>query len=197
MLHRLLNHVDDHPLRIITASTTFLAILDTARRFDWDMLIKLVTFAGVLITTLIGATTLYRKWFGVKKLKRPMSHVLIIDDSDHDLQLYSEGFSKANCKVITRSRFDGAVETLEDDKQRIDLVLLDARMPGQDVTCMYQRILTIRPGTPIVIYSGVDLRNDIIRELVRISPPTFAIKDNSIDLFVERLVKMFRLGKIV
>jgi len=192
ILLRALEHIDRHPLRQTIANCIVSCVF-----FLSSVPIDAIIARSIGIVTLaIALTTLYRKWFSKKRAKLIMSEILIIDDCEQDLQLFGEAFERAHCHVTTRSRFAGAVETLEGPR-KLDLVLLDAKMPGEDIRQMYQRVLSIRPGTPVVIFSGADLPTDVMHDLVRISPPTIAIKDSRFDLFAEGLIRKFRLGRQV
>lgn len=194
MNFRLLNHFDDHPIRGISTNATFLALMEGARHFDLDMAIKLTVWFGGVTTLAMSCTSLYRKWFGAKRI-RSMSNILIIDDNEVDLDLYAQAFTRAHCKVTRRVRFEEAIETLEGPR-KLDLVLLDARIPGHDLVAMYRRILSIRSNIPVVIYSGVLPSHEVTQELVQISPPTIALKDSRIDPFIQGLIAKFRLGKV-
>lgn len=184
-------HFDQHPMRLIASNSIVFAFISVLQKASWDLIITRTI--GVL-TIGISLVTLYRKLFSKRHQKLIMRDILIIDDDEEDLMLYSRAFTRANCKVTTRSRFEGAMETLQ-GARKIDLVLLDVKIDNHKVWEMYRAIQTERPTLPVVIYSGSAVDQDTLDKILHVGPTMIALKNADFDGFVRMVIDYLRLGQ--
>lgn len=78
-----------------------------------------------------------------------MSTVLIVDDEQHIRLLYEEELKDEGYQVVTASNGREALEALE--RQPVDLVLLDIKMPEMDGSEFLRRVRERNTTLPIII----------------------------------------------
>ena len=81
--------------------------------------------------------------------------VLVADDDPiarDILQIYLESIG---CRVQVVTNGDDALRACEEGADRIELVILDARMPGPSPSELYELVRRISPSVPILYCSGV------------------------------------------
>lgn len=94
-----------------------------------------------------------------------MSHVLIIDD-DTDICLLLERFLKRNDFLVSKA-FSAAKGLQLLEKESIDLVLCDFRLPDAEGMDVLQKIKVMKPETAVIIitgYSDVKVAINCIRQ---------------------------------
>ncbi|MGI9495461.1 MAG: response regulator [Mariniblastus sp.] len=87
--------------------------------------------------------------------------ILIVDDDLDILANLSDILSELGYDIITAASGQQALEKLEeaDEGQRLDLCLLDFKMPGMDGVELLEKIHERRPGVPAIMvtaYAGED-----------------------------------------
>jgi DNA-binding NtrC family response regulator len=85
-------------------------------------------------------------------LASPVPHVLIVDDDDGICHLLEQLLVESGYAVSTCREASGALEELE--KEHIDLVLTDVRLPGMSGVELTKRIVERWPGVPIIVMTG-------------------------------------------
>lgn len=80
------------------------------------------------------------------------AEILIVDDENHILNLFSKLCEHWNCRLSTCTRGERAVDLVRDNDYR--LVLLDLRLPGIDGIETFRQIRAMKKRTPVAILSG-------------------------------------------
>ncbi len=148
------------------------------------------------VTFLLAATALWQKWRGRSRSKQAasrMSELLMIDDSTGDCLLFSRAFRRHRCNVTFVHSGKEAVEVLR-GKQVFDWVLLDARIPGENVLDTFRQIREERPKLGVAIVLGV-LEATVIEAVSSVGFAVFIRKPSSgLAAFVDELVSTLRIA---
>lgn len=80
--------------------------------------------------------------------------VLLVDDEEIVLHLAKAILEKIGCQVKTYTNVREALEAFEKDPHAYDLVITDQTMPSLTGYEFAKKILTMRPGTPIILATG-------------------------------------------
>lgn len=96
-----------------------------------------------------------------KKNKNPKpegsSTILLVDDEEILLQVSSRLLTRLGYEVLVAQNGEQAIETVRQQKEAIDLVVLDMIMPGLDGGATFDRMREIRPDLPVILSSGYSL----------------------------------------
>lgn len=78
--------------------------------------------------------------------------ILIVEDDPAQLRYLESIVSNLGYDTITAADGDAAVETLlRDDRNGVDLVLLDLVLPGLDGFGVLQRVDPVHPGLQVIV----------------------------------------------
>lgn len=86
--------------------------------------------------------------------------VLLVDDNDSVLRFLVSAFTSSHCQVRTASTAEQALDLLGEDPY--DLVVSDIKMPGLSGLDLLRAIKGKRPGTPVVLITGVPSVNSAV-----------------------------------
>ena len=119
--------------------------------------------------------------------------VLMIDDNEDDVELFSTVFAKANTGFEFSYALDATdgLARLKAEGNRIRLVLLDIKMPsrdGKDVLSEIRRIAPLRP-MPVVVFSSSDAPSDVL-ESYRLGANAYVRKPVDLDGWREFLTRL-------
>ncbi|MGC8976913.1 MAG: response regulator [Candidatus Ratteibacteria bacterium] len=78
--------------------------------------------------------------------------ILIIEDNENERLLYEEEMKKEGYDVLTASSGKEGLSIIE--KEKIDLIILDLKMPEMDGLEVLGKILSKRKNLPIIIYTS-------------------------------------------
>ncbi|MDX7821201.1 response regulator [Aeromonas caviae] len=89
---------------------------------------------------------------GQRRLRLPGVHILLVDDSDINLEVATRLLHREGAEVITAIDGERALACLADPARRIDLVLMDVQMPVMDgyEATRRLRLLPGREETPVL-----------------------------------------------
>lgn len=151
--------------------------------------------ALALCTALLAGTALVQKWRGRSRGKstgtRP-SELLMIDDSEDDCDLFARAFRRYHCNVTCVSTGAKALELLR-SRQTFDWVLLDAKIPGENVVDTFRRVRDERPKLGVALFSGA-LEASTIEAISSLGFAIFIKKPSSgLGAFVDDLVSTLRI----
>jgi PAS domain S-box-containing protein len=92
------------------------------------------------------------------------SETILIVEDDKDLRNYLAGILRnLNYRVITTPNAQGALTTLLQDHEPVDLLLTDIVMPGINGRELGRRAQAMRPGLPVLYMTGYS-RNAIVHQ---------------------------------
>jgi DNA-binding NtrC family response regulator len=80
--------------------------------------------------------------------------ILLVDDEEPILALGEQNLSKLGYQVITATDGESALEIYRQEKEQIDLIILDLMMPGMGGMKCLQKILEFDPDAKVVISTG-------------------------------------------
>lgn len=80
------------------------------------------------------------------------NRILIIEDNENERILYKEELEKDGYEVLTASSGREGLSILE--KEKIDLIILDLRMPEMDGLEVLGKVLSKRRNLPVIIYTS-------------------------------------------
>jgi CheY-like chemotaxis protein len=90
--------------------------------------------------------------------------LLWIDDFEPGLALYGKMFEDLGFKVLTASSGETGVHLATLNK--VDVVVTDYEMPGMDGLQVANSIKALKPGTPVLLFSGSSLVPVRVRRVV-------------------------------
>jgi PAS domain S-box-containing protein len=91
--------------------------------------------------------------------------ILIVDDEDQIREITEINLSKLGYKTLQAPDGRKAVKTYQNQKEEIDLIILDINMPNMDgIECMRQ-LLKINPKAKIILASGYPLNPENAQEI--------------------------------
>jgi CheY-like chemotaxis protein len=97
-----------------------------------------------------------------KSISGGTEHILIVDDEYLILELTKKILEKLGYTVTSRNSGTKALKTFRENPDTFDLLITDLTMPGMKGTELIARVLEIRPGFPVILYSGFGI--DITKE---------------------------------
>lgn len=80
--------------------------------------------------------------------------ILLVDDEETIIEVCSQMLQRLGYHVLEASDGQRAVDIFEKEKDAIDIVLLDMRMPGMNGAAVYQRLIQIQPNVKVILFSG-------------------------------------------
>ena len=97
---------------------------------------------------------------GAEQADHEILRVLLVDDNPSLLRFLVSAFTSNGCRVATASTAEEALELLGDGP--FDLVVSDIKMPGLSGLDLLRAIKGKRPGTPVVLITGVPSVNSAV-----------------------------------
>ena len=86
---------------------------------------------------------------------------LIVDDEKIMLDIQSYMLQKIGFNILKATNSAEACQLYEDEKDRIDIVVLDMIMPGEKGTDTYKRLKQMNPDIRVLISSGLEKNGDV------------------------------------
>jgi len=97
-------------------------------------------------------------------IRKPLEgRVLLVDDEESVLGFMRQLLEGWGLQVVSVRHPDDALHWMESEPDRFDLVLTDQTMPGMTGTDLAHELTRLRPGLPVLLYSGHS-------ELLRLAP---------------------------
>jgi len=87
-----------------------------------------------------------------------MEHILLVDDDPDAGLAYQKELEAEGYQVTVVNEGQAAVKQIKDESIR--LVILDIRMPDMDGIEVLGKIMSLRPGLPVIIYTAYDSYRD-------------------------------------
>ncbi|KRT55456.1 PAS domain S-box protein [endosymbiont of Ridgeia piscesae] len=86
--------------------------------------------------------------------ERISGHLLVVDDEHSLIDYLQDLLQSQGCRVTAVDNAQKALECFMDAPESFDLVISDQIMPNMTGSELARRLLAIRPGLPVIIYSG-------------------------------------------
>lgn len=87
-----------------------------------------------------------------------MARILLVDDDAAQRLVCQKELESEGYEIILAADGLEAIEYLK--KEKVDLVVLDIRMPQMDGMEVLGKMLFLRPGLPVILYSAFDSYRD-------------------------------------
>jgi len=100
------------------------------------------------------------------KLAKEPRKILLVDDETAVLDVTTRMLEMLGYKVTATSSSVNALDLFRTDPDQFDLVITDMTMPNMTGDELASKIMKIRPGMPVILYSGNGqiITEDIIKE---------------------------------
>jgi CheY-like chemotaxis protein len=112
--------------------------------------------------------------------------ILLVDDQEMVLEVGKKMLQKLDYTVFVARSGPEAVEVFAKKQNKIDLVILDMRMPNMNGGVVYDRLKKISPDVKVLISSGY-IENNSIRDLMNKGCEGFIQKPFSLQELSERI----------
>ena len=120
-------------------------------------------------------------------------NVLVVDDEDEFREMTSKILTKRGLKVLSAESGEKALEVLE--HSRIDVVLLDVKMPGIDGIETLRRISSLKPLVEVVLLTGhASVESGI--EGMKLGAFDYLMKPIEIDPLLEKLEEAYEKKRL-
>ena len=120
----------------------------------------------------------------VEDTLRGTETVLLIDDEDMIIEVAEELFDQLGYEVLTAGSGKEAIEIFEENKEHIDIVLLDMIMPDMSGGDTYDRMKAIDPDIKVLLSSGYSINGQATE-----------IMDRGCNGFIQKPFKMKELSQ--
>jgi CheY-like chemotaxis protein len=103
----------------------------------------------------------------VDTLRAGTETTLLVDDEEPILVLGEQTLSKLGYQVITATDGESALEIYRQQKEQIDLIILDLMMPGMGGMRCLEKVLELEPHAKVVISTGYSFAGSPERNIER------------------------------
>ena len=110
--------------------------------------------------------------------------VLFVDDEDMIIEVAGELFEQLGYNVLTAKNGKEAIELYEENKEHIDIVLLDMIMPDMSGSDTYDKMRKINPDIKVLLSSGYSINGQATE-----------IMDRGCNGFIQKPFKMKELSQ--
>jgi two-component system response regulator (stage 0 sporulation protein F) len=116
--------------------------------------------------------------------------ILIIEDNENERLLYKEELEKEGYEILTASSGKEGLSFIENEK--LDLIILDLRMPEMDGLEVLGKILSKRKNLPVIIYTSYSqYRNNFLSW----AADAYIIKSADMDELKNKIKEILRSKK--
>lgn len=109
---------------------------------------------------------------------------LIVDDEEIVLEIEEFMFQKIGFEILIANNSAQACQLYEDEKDQIDLVVLDMIMPDENGANTYKRLKKINPNIKVLVTSGMG-KDKAVNEIIKDWPNGFLRKPFKFDEFTK------------
>jgi CheY-like chemotaxis protein len=92
--------------------------------------------------------------------------ILLVDDEETIIEVCTKMLQRLGYHVLEAIDGQQAIDIFEKQKDAIDIVLLDMRMPGMNGAAVYNRLIKIQPNVKVILFSGY-FENQQIRKILK------------------------------
>ena len=122
-----------------------------------------------------------------------MPRILVVDDEKDIRDILERFFTKKKYEVLTSESGEEAISLLE--KEKIDAVLLDIRMPGMNGLDALRSMLKLRPDMPVIMVTG-ETDEEIAKSSLREGAFDYVMKPLNFD-YLERTLHLKLAQKLL
>ena len=87
--------------------------------------------------------------------------ILLVDDKEMALAVGQAMIARLGYDVLTAISGREAIEKYQENQDRIDLVVLDMKMPEMDGAATFAKLKAINPGVKVILMSGYDVEDKV------------------------------------
>ncbi|MCX5679755.1 MAG: response regulator [Candidatus Omnitrophica bacterium] len=109
--------------------------------------------------------------------------LLAVDDELGILKLLKEVFEPRGWTVITTPTGDSVKRIL--GKNKVDLILLDIKLPDSSGFDILKEIKANTPSTPVIIYTACGYEDDLVKKAIQLGAIGYVSKTVSIRELIE------------
>jgi two-component system cell cycle sensor histidine kinase/response regulator CckA len=102
-----------------------------------------------------------------EKISRGKGTVMFVDDEQMILEVGSEMLKRLGYRLLTARNGEEAIDIYRENKEEIDIVLLDMIMPGMNGGETYERLREIDPDIKVLLSSGYSYNDQATRIIER------------------------------
>ncbi len=97
--------------------------------------------------------------------------ILLVDDDDHIRRLLERILDKLGYQVLSASGYVDAEKLMNNNSDKIDMLLVDVIMPNKSGKDVFDNLRTIKPDLKVIFMSGFTADSKIIRQVMQSSHP--------------------------
>jgi nitrogen-specific signal transduction histidine kinase/CheY-like chemotaxis protein len=95
------------------------------------------------------------------------ANILIVDDEELVISMLTEHLQSIGCQTYHANNGEEALEIVEQNKDDLDVVILDLNMPVMGGRAAFEKIMEIKPDLKVLVASGYALDNSVEEMLQR------------------------------
>ena len=115
--------------------------------------------------------------------------ILIVDDEDLVASMLAEHLQNHGCRTFHAGDGEEALAILQQNKNEIDVVILDLNMPMMDGKTAYEKMIELKPDLKVLMASAFSL-DDSVEEMLAKGAKGFIQKPYRIDTIVLKIRKV-------
>lgn len=109
---------------------------------------------------------------------------LIVDDEEIVLEIEEFMFHKIGFEILIAKNSAQACHLYDNEKDHIDLIVLDMIMPGENGANTYKQLKKIDPNVKVIVTSGMG-KDNAVEEVTKDWPNSFLPKPFKFDEFTK------------
>jgi CheY-like chemotaxis protein len=115
--------------------------------------------AGTQFTVYFPATRqkVFKTVKNINKMPKKIGTILLVDDEEDILQIGAKVLQNFDYKVFEAKNGPEAIELYAENKDKIDLIILDLVMPDMNGSEVYDRLKDINPDVRVLLCSGYSI----------------------------------------
>lgn len=118
-------------------------------------------------------------------LKKPKKHVLVVDDEKLVIEMTREFLEESGFKATGVGSTEAAMEVME--REHVDAILLDIRLPNEDGLTFLQKIKAIHPQIHVVMLTGSGYEENLMQTALRYGASGYVSKDTDLENVITAL----------
>ena len=117
--------------------------------------------------------------------------ILIVDDEEMVVSMLAEHLQNLGCHTFHASNGEEALEILQENKDKLDVVILDINMPVMDGNTAYDKIIEIKPELKVLVASGY-VQNGVIDKILQKGAHDFIQKPYSLENIAAKIRQIMK-----